>query len=138
MLTASFQMSNLVVGISVSFFIALLYEKLFFHSKFESINLFWLFIYILVLFKNIVISNLQIAKRTLSKDMKLSPAIIALKSELKSEWKRLLLANSITLTPGTLTLDVKGGILYIHVIEYHNSLKEEKTIKELEDIIAKI
>jgi len=137
-LTSNFQMPNILVGATVSFSIALLYTKLFTHNTFEFINPFWLGVYILVLLKNIIISNLQITKRTLSKDMKLSPAIVAVKTELKSEWKKLLLANSITLTPGTLTLDVKDDTLFIHVIEYREGSSKESITKEFEDIIAKI
>lgn len=137
-LTSNFDMSNILVGIGISFSISLLYIKLFKHNKFEFINPFWFGVYILILLKNLLISNIELAKRTLSKDMKLSPVIVAVKTELKSEWKKLLLANSITLTPGTLTLDVKGDILFIHVIEHQDSADKQMITKEFEDIIAKI
>ena len=137
-LTLNFQMPNILVGTAVSFSIALLYTKLFTHNTFEFINPFWLGVYILVLLKNIIISNLRITKRTLSKDMKLAPVIVAVKTELKSDWKKLLLANSITLTPGTLTLDIKDDTLFIHAIEYHEGASKENITKEFEDIIAKI
>ncbi len=137
-LTANFQTSNVLVGLTVSFSIALLYIKMFIHKKFEFISPMWFMVYIFVLFKNLLISNMQISKRILRPNMKLSPAIIAVKTDLQSDWKKLLLANSITLTPGTLTLDVKGDILFIHVIEYDESLGKESITKEFEDIIAKI
>ena len=137
-LTRNFHMANIFVGIGVSFSISLLYIKMFKHSEFEFINPFWLFIYILVLLKNLVISNMQIAIRILSKDMNLKPKIVAVKTELKSDWKKLLLANSITLTPGTLTLDIKDDTLFIHMIECENIEDKEKITKEFEDIIAKI
>ncbi|RLA69720.1 MAG: sodium:proton antiporter, partial [Epsilonproteobacteria bacterium] len=106
-LTANSQMSNILIGLVVSFSIALLYTKLFTHKAFEFISPFWLGVYLWILLKNLIISNLRITKRILSKDMKLSPAIVAVKTNLDSDWKKLLLANSITLTPGTLTLDIK-------------------------------
>ncbi len=137
-LTANFQTANILIGSAVSFLIALIYIKLFKHNTFEFINPFWLGIYLLVLLKNLILSNLRITKRTLSKDMKLSPAIVAVKTNLESDWKKLLLANSITLTPGTLTLDVKGDTLFIHDIEYHEGSSKESITKEFEDIIAKI
>ncbi|HEC45983.1 MAG TPA: Na+/H+ antiporter subunit D, partial [Epsilonproteobacteria bacterium] len=126
------------VGIGVSFSIALLYTKLFTHKTFEFISPFWFMVYLYVLLKNLIISNIQISKRILRPDMKLSPAIVAVKTNLKSEWKKLLLANSITLTPGTLTFDIKDDTLFIHVIEYHEDSNKENIIKEFEDIIAKI
>ncbi len=137
-LTSNLHVENILVGLGVSFSIALLYTKLFKQNNFELINPFWFGAYILVLLKNLIISNIQIAQRTMSKDMRLSPAIVVVKTELKSEWKKLLLANSITLTPGTLTLDVKGDMLYIHVIEFHEDESKELLTKEFETIIAKI
>ena len=137
-LTANFQIFNIVVGIAVSFSIALLYTKLFAHKAFEFISPVWFMVYLYVLLKNLILSNLQISKRILSKDMKLSPAIVAVKTNLESDWKKLLLANSITLTPGTLTLDIKDDTLFIHVIEYHEDSIKEDITKEFEDIIAKI
>jgi len=137
-LTSSLHLDNLFVGIGVSFSIALLYTKMFEHHKFEVINPIYFLIYIYILFKNILISNLQIAKRTLSKDMKLAPAIIKVKTNLQSDWKKLLLANSITLTPGTLTLDIKDDTLFIHVIEYRDGDNKEDITKEFENIITKI
>ena len=137
-LTSNFQMANILIGVVVSFSIALLYIKLFTHKAFEFISPLWLGVYLWILLKNLIISNLRITKRTLSKDMKLSPAIVAVKTNLESDWKKLLLANSITLTPGTLTLDIKDDILFIHVIEYHEGSSKESITKEFEDIIAKI
>ena len=137
-LTSNVQIANILIGAAVSFSIALLYTKLFRHKVFEFINPLWLMLYLFVLLKNLLVSNLQISKRILSRDMKLSPAIIAVKTNLESDWKKLLLANSITLTPGTLTLDIVDDTLFIHVIEYHEDSDKENITKEFEDIIAKI
>jgi len=137
-LTSNFQIFNIVVGMAVSFSIALLYTKLFIHKAFEFISPVWFMIYLYVLLKNLIISNIQISKRILSKDMNLSPAIVAVKTNLESDWKKLLLANSITLTPGTLTLDIKDDMLFIHVIEYNEDSNKENIIKEFEDVISKI
>lgn len=137
-LTANLQITNIILGAGISFGIALIYSKLFTHKDFEMINPFWFVVYLLVLVKNLIISNLQIAKRVLSPDMKLSPAIVAVKTELTSDWKKLLLANSVTLTPGTLTLDIQEDILYIHVIEYNETSQKEKITQEFERVIARL
>ena len=137
-LTANFQMANILIGLLVSFSISLLYSKIFKHKTFEHIGLVSFLVYLYVLLKNLIISNIQISKRVLSKDMKIAPAIVAVKTDLDSDWKKLLLANSITLTPGTLTLDVKGDTLYIHSIEHNDSSKKEDITKEFEEVIAKI
>jgi len=137
-LTGNFQIANIFVGLIVAFSISALYIKLFEQESFSPINPYWLGVYILVLIKQLIISNIQIAIRTLSPDMKLSPAIVAVKTELQNDWKKLLLANSITLTPGTLTLDVKDNIFYIHVIEFRDGDSKDAITKEFENIIAKI
>ena len=137
-LTANLQIANVFIGTAVSFSIALLYTKIFEHKEFEFINPLWLMVYFFVLLKSLILSNIQISKRILSKDMDLSPAIVAVKTDLKSDWKKLLLANSITLTPGTLTLDIKDDTLFIHVIEYDKDSNKENITKEFENIIAKI
>jgi len=137
-LTANTQIANIIIGLGVSVSIALLYIKLFTQNNFEFISPVWFGIYIWVLIKNLILSNIDIAKRTLSKDMKLAPAIVAVETTLKSDWKKLLLANSITLTPGTLTLDIKENILYIHTIEHHKDSDKQEIIKEFEEIISKL
>ena len=137
-LTSNFEIANIFIGLGVSFSIALLYINLFEHKEFEFISPVWFGIYIWVLLKNLVISNLQIAKRVLSKDMKLAPAIVEVETTLQSDWKKLLLANSITLTPGTLTLDIKGNTLHIHTIEYHDGSDKQEIIKEFEEVISKL
>ena len=137
-LTSNVQIFNIIVGLAVSFSVALLYAKLFRHKAFEFISPVWFMVYLYVLLKNLILSNIQISKRILRPDMKLSPAIVAVKTNLESDWKKLLLANSITLTPGTLTLDIKDDTLFIHVIEYDEGSSKENITKEFEDIIAKI
>jgi len=137
-LTFNVQIFNIIVGLAVSFSVALLYTKLFRHKEFEFISPVWFVVYLYVLLKNLLLSNIQISKRILRPDMKLSPAIVAVKTNLESDWKKLLLANSITLTPGTLTLDIKDDMLFIHVIEYDEDSNKGNITKEFEDIIAKI
>jgi len=137
-LTANAEVANIFIGVGISFSIALLYTKMFTHSKMEMINPYYLGVYILILVKNLIISNLQIAKRILSPDMKINPAIVEVKTVLTSNWKKLLLANSITLTPGTLTLDIKDDMLYIHILECKDITEKQNITKEFEEIIAKI
>ena len=137
-LSANLQTSNIFIGLGISFVVAFTYTKMFQAQKLMMINPFYLGVYVLILLKNIVLSNIQIAIRLFSKDMKLSPAIVGVKTELKSDWKKLLLANSITLTPGTLTLELKDDTLYIHTIECKNIEQKTDITKEFEDIIAKI
>jgi multicomponent Na+:H+ antiporter subunit E len=64
--------------------------------------------------RELVKSNLNLARIVLSPALPLNPGIVKVRTRLKSRMGRLLLANSITLTPGTLTVDIDGEWLYIH------------------------
>ena len=48
--------------------------------------------------------------------MPIRPGIVKIKTTLRSEFAKTLLANSITMTPGTITVDIIGDEMYIHWI----------------------
>lgn len=62
-------------------------------------------------------SNLDMARRVLSPSLPLRPAVVTVQTGLRSPLARLILANSITLTPGTLTVDVEDDRLLVHWID---------------------
>jgi multicomponent Na+:H+ antiporter subunit E len=62
----------------------------------------------------LVKSNLRLAAIVLKPSLPLQPGIVKVRTRLKSPMGRLLLANSITLTPGTLTVELTGEWMYIH------------------------
>ena len=63
----------------------------------------------------------------LSPSLPVNPAIIKVRTKLKSRMGRLMLANSITLTPGTLTVEMEGEWLYIHCVTLESADLEEAT-----------
>lgn len=71
----------------------------------------------------LIVANIDVARRVLSPQVPVQPGIVAVQTNIRSDLGRLLLANSITLTPGTLTLDgssVSGdgtALLYVHWID---------------------
>ena len=73
----------------------------------------WFVVFVIELIK----SNIDVMFRVIAPKVKIKPAIVEVKTRLKSPMGRLALANSITLTPGTLTADIKGDSLYIHWID---------------------
>ncbi|MBN2456528.1 MAG: Na+/H+ antiporter subunit E [Sedimentisphaerales bacterium] len=73
-------------------------------------------VYIIVLFWEIIKANFDVAYRVVHPKMPIKPGIVIIKTSLKSDIGKLILANSITLTPGTFTLDVIGDKLLIHWI----------------------
>lgn len=73
--------------------------------------------YLLAFVIALVRSNLDMARRVLSPSLPIRPSVVRVHTELTSELGRLVLANSITLTPGTLTVDVQGNELLVHWID---------------------
>jgi len=73
--------------------------------------------YFCIFLYELVKSNIDVAKRVIAPVIKINPGIVAVKTRLKSKTGRLLLANTITLTPGTFTIDIEDDILYIHWID---------------------
>ena len=64
----------------------------------------------------IVLANIDVAKRALSPSMPIDPRVVTFKTILKSDMARTALANSITLTPGTVTIDIVDDVFYVHAI----------------------
>jgi multicomponent Na+:H+ antiporter subunit E len=75
---------------------------------------------LIVLFlKELVLSNISVLKHVLKPKLDIRPGIFALETELTKDWEITILANLITLTPGTLVVDVSldSKILYIHAMD---------------------
>ena len=62
-------------------------------------------------------ANIHVAAIVLRPNLMLSPSVVTLRTPLKEEVDRVLLANAITLTPGTLTLDLQGDTLTVHCLD---------------------
>ncbi|MHC1636293.1 MAG: Na+/H+ antiporter subunit E [Candidatus Methanospirareceae archaeon] len=80
----------------------------------------------------IAIANLDITYRVLHPRMPIDPRVIEFDTPLRSDLARTTLANSITLTPGTITIEVKGGRFLVHAIskKHANALLVEKKMQK--------
>lgn len=116
-LTMSLSTQELTTGFVVSFIIALLYVKNYESSDKFSFHPIAYIVYLVVFLKNLVLSNWDVAKRVIDPKLPINPGIVEIKTNLKEDYKKLILANSITLTPGTITMDVKNESLFIHWID---------------------
>ncbi len=77
--------------------------------------------YIPYLFVSIVRANIDVASRVVRREIPIKPGIVAVKTKLRSPMGRTILANSITLTPGTLSVDIRGDRLFIHWIDVEDA-----------------
>lgn len=91
------------------------------------VRLFWLVLYIPVFAYYCLKANLDVAYRVLHPDVPIRPGIVKVTTALKSKMGKTFLANSITLTPGTLTVDIVGQDLYIHWIYIPTDDPDEQT-----------
>lgn len=73
-------------------------------------------IYIPWIIYQIILANIDVAYRVLHPKMPIDPRIITFKTKLRSDLSLTTLANSITLTPGTITVDIKDGVYYVHAV----------------------
>ena len=64
----------------------------------------------------VVKANVAIIRIVLSPHMEITPCLVRVKTDLKSAGARAALANAITLTPGTITVDVKDDVLWVHAL----------------------
>ena len=80
---------------------------------------FWMLHYIAVLVFEIVKANLDVMRMILTAKYQVEPCLVTLHIPLQTDWARVLLANSITLTPGTITVSLSGdrytAVSYTHL-----------------------
>lgn len=89
--------------------------------------------YLFVFLVAVVRSNLDVALRVLAPTLPINPGIVRVKTRLTSRLGRLLLANSITLTPGTISVAIHGDEIFVHWINVSSSDVEESTRKIVSD-----
>jgi len=130
LLNGSLALDVLVVGLVAAFVITLLFRNsLAVVSEFRATPRAMLAAlgYVFFFAKELVKSNLNLARIVLSPALPLNPGIVKVRTRLKSHIGRLLLANSITLTPGTLTVHIDGEWLYIHCVTVESADIEAAT-----------
>jgi len=130
-------LQSVIAGIVVAVFVGLYFgDKIERELRFTHVfkRVFWMIIYIPVFFWYVVIANLDVVYRVVHPDMPIHPGIVKVKTTLKNPAGRTMLANSITLTPGTLTVDITDDdYLYIHWINVKSDDIEQAT----RDIVAR-
>lgn len=83
--------------------------------------------YFFVFFGELIRANLDVAFRVLSPELPIRPGVVRVRTKLHSRLGRLLLANSITMTPGTITVETDGELFYVHWINVAGEDVEEAT-----------
>jgi multicomponent Na+:H+ antiporter subunit E len=76
------------------------------------------------LFWEIVKSNVVVIKACLRADLDINPALVKVKTTCKTDLAKVTFANSITLTPGTVTVEIDGDKLLVHGLYEANTVPE--------------
>jgi len=136
---------DIVVGVFVAAFVALVMKEIIRVNFIRFLNprsWFWCFVYFFVFTWYAIKGGIDVAYRVLHPAMPIKPGIVKVRSVLKTSTGRTALANSITLTPGTLTMDVTNdGVFYIHWLNVSTLDEEEaaaQTMRRFEWYIQRI
>ncbi len=135
LLSASFEWSHLGLGLISSCAVAWVNSG---HSPFVPKFQVWfrILLYLPWLFYKIVQSSLHLSKLILHPALPIAPQLIVVESKLRHNAAVVLLGNSITLTPGTITAEVDRNKLIVHAIDKVSG--EDITSKQMESKIANI
>jgi len=110
---------DVLVGLVVSLLVATLLSHIYPDNPQKALDprrWFWFLLYVPYFLFYCVRANLDVAYRVLHPDVPIRPGIVHVRTDLTSDLAKTFLANSITLTPGTLTVDIQGQDLYVHWI----------------------
>lgn len=139
LLSGKFDLFHLALGVLSSALVSFLSTDLFMYEhghKRLSRGLRFL-LYLPWLLYQIMLSTIHVTFLALHPKMKdqIDPTIVTFKTRLKTNIAKVALANSITLTPGTITVRIEGQVFYVHAI----SRKAAAGLPgEMEDRLAKV
>lgn len=126
LLTWSLHRQSLMFGLAVCIFVVwFCRDMLIFEEERPRIapkNLFRLIKFSFSLVIEIIKANIQVALIVLNPKMPISPTLVEFKTNIKNDLTKVVLANSITLTPGTLTIDLEKDVYLIHCLTRENAL----------------
>jgi len=131
-LTNSLDIQELAVGVVVAFVVARYFTP---SGSFELASIIPQYLHFAPLFfKSLIASNIEVAKIVLNPKLPINTGIVKLKTTLKTNHDKLLLANAITLTPGTITLELNDDSLYVHVLDIQ-SVDREVLQRDIVDVL---
>jgi multicomponent Na+:H+ antiporter subunit E len=144
LLTGSFERFNILIGLLLALLVTFKFGETFTYNPKRFTNpmrYLWLIYFLPIFFWEMIKANIDVAYRVLHPKMPINPGLVKIKTHLTSEMAKAFLANAITLTPGTTTVDIRGDEIYVHWIDVKTTDMEEATnliSKKYEAIIARI
>jgi len=142
--TVSLQPAELITGLIVTFIVSWLNYNSFACcglKLFQPAKILLILQYLVIFLVALIKSNFHVAKIVIQPTINVNPGIVKFKSKLESDFGKMVLANSITLTPGTLSVDVIEDTFYIHWLEVTEHSEEgiySAIAEEFENKLIKI
>ena len=134
LLTLNVKIPNIIVGGTASFLVTLFFNKYSLKVKrriFHIHRYFWALLYLFIFLWECIKANIDVAYRVLHPGLPVKPGIVRAKTNLTTDIAKIFLANSITMTPGTITVDIIEDNFYIHWIYVHSKDPEIYTYQIL-------
>lgn len=120
LMSPSSDLTNILIGVGCCLGITYFWSPDLFKPghpmRFSPKQLGLLALYLGHLVYNIVVANIHVAMIILNPKMPISPGFILVKTKLEKDFSRTLYANSITLTPGTITINLNKDRLLVHAL----------------------
>jgi len=120
LISASIHWQHILVGVIFCFILTIFWSNLTIAADiktgFNLKQLFMLLKYFFFLGIDIVIANIGVALIVLNPKKPISPGIVIMRCDLERSLSRVLYVNSITLTPGTITVELEGNLLIVHAL----------------------
>ncbi|RKX91341.1 MAG: cation:proton antiporter [Spirochaetes bacterium] len=119
LLTLNITIPNIVAAAIASLIVTIFFTKntVKVNKKiFQIKRYFWAFIYSFIFLWECIKANIDVAYRVLHPGLPVKPGIVEVESVLKTDIAKVFLANSITMTPGTITVDIIDNNFYVHWI----------------------
>ncbi|HKK58780.1 MAG TPA: Na+/H+ antiporter subunit E [Salinivirga sp.] len=128
LITFSLDVYNILVGAVAALLTVLFFGRFYVRNikKFvQPQRYFHLVVYLFIFIWECIKANFDVAYRVLHPKMLIKPGIVKVKLNVQSGIARTILANSITMTPGTISVDIVGDYLYVHWIYVQTENPEE-------------
>lgn len=146
LLTWPVSTGHIFAAVIIAAFISLMTSDIFERKAAFSTNIMrylWFLWYIPLFIWECIKANLDGAYRLIHPDCPIRPGIVKVKTSLKSDTGLTFLANTLTLKPGTMTVDIdkEAGFLYVHWVDVKSRDIEKNTeliVRKFETILRKI
>ncbi len=138
-LSGHFDLFHVTLGLICTGLVAFLSHDLLFPDfKWgNSLGAFFRFVgYLPWLFYQILLANIHVARMVLDPRMPIDPRLVEFQSKLEGDLPMTTLGNSITLTPGTITVDIREGKFLVHALT--QKVADDLLSGEMEDWVASI